>query len=79
VPGLAGRAGLPGRVRGHRGGQQQHRRHRDTRLTQGGDELDLLRRLQAAGEVVYDVTNPTRTSSRRLDEGLLNNVAVTFL
>ena len=51
----------------------------DTRLTQGGDELDLLRRLQAAGEVVYDVTNPTRTSSRRLDEGLLNNVAVTFL
>jgi glycosyltransferase involved in cell wall biosynthesis len=51
----------------------------DTRLTQGGDELDLLRRLQAAGEVVFDITNPTRTSSRRLDEGLLYNVAVTFL
>jgi len=34
----------------------------DTRLTQGGDELDLLRRLQAAGEVVFDVTNPTLTS-----------------
>jgi glycosyltransferase involved in cell wall biosynthesis len=51
----------------------------DTRLTQGGDELDLLRRLQAAGDVVFDVTNPTRTSSRRLDEGLLYNVAVTFL
>ncbi|HZM68235.1 MAG TPA: glycosyltransferase family A protein [Nakamurella sp.] len=50
----------------------------DTRLTQGGDELDLLRRLQAAGEVVFDSTNPTRTSSRRLDEGLLYNVAVTF-
>ena len=49
----------------------------DTRLTQGGDELDLLRRLQAAGEVVFDVTNATCTSSRRLDEGLLYNVAVT--
>jgi len=50
----------------------------DTRLTQGGDELDLLRRLQAAGEVVFDSTNPTLTSSRRLDEGLLYNIAVTF-
>jgi glycosyltransferase involved in cell wall biosynthesis len=50
----------------------------DTRLTQGGDELDLLRRLQAAGEVIFDPTNPTRTSSRRLDQGLLYNVAVTF-
>jgi len=49
----------------------------DTRLTQGGDELDLLRRLQAAGEVVFDVSNATCTSSRRLDEGLLYNVAVT--
>ena len=50
----------------------------DIRLTQGGDELDLLRRLRAAGEVVFDPTNPTRTSSRRLDEGLLYNVFVTF-
>jgi len=50
----------------------------DTRLTQGGDELDLLRRLQAGGEVIFDPTNPTRTSSRRLDQGLLYNVAVTF-
>jgi glycosyltransferase involved in cell wall biosynthesis len=51
----------------------------DTRLTQGGDELDLLRRLQCAGEVVFDTTNPTHTSSRRLDQGLLYNAAVTFL
>jgi glycosyltransferase involved in cell wall biosynthesis len=50
----------------------------DTRLTQGGDELDLLRRLQAGGEVIFDPTNPTRTSSRRLDQGLLYNIAVTF-
>ena len=50
----------------------------DTRLTQGGDELDLLRRLQARGEVIFDNSNPTRTSSRRLDQGLLYNIAVTF-
>jgi hypothetical protein len=50
----------------------------DTRLTQGGDELDLLRRLQAVGEVVFDATNPTHTSSRRLHQGLLYNTAVTF-
>ncbi|HEY5113930.1 MAG TPA: hypothetical protein VIJ00_00245 [Nakamurella sp.] len=43
------------------------------------EQPDLLHRLQAAGEVVFDVTNPTRTSSRRLDEGLLYNIAVTFL
>lgn len=51
----------------------------DTRLTQGGDELDLLRRLQCAGEVVFDTTNPTHTSSRRLDQGLLYNAVVTVL
>ena len=51
----------------------------DTRLTQGGDELDLLRRLQCAGEVVFDTTNPTHTSSRRLDQGLLYNITVTVL
>ncbi len=50
----------------------------DTRLTQGGDELDLLRRLQATGKVIFDPTNPTSTSSRRLDQGLLYNIAVTF-
>jgi hypothetical protein len=51
----------------------------DTRLTQGGDELDLLRRLQAVGEVVFDSTNPTHTSSRRLDQGLLYNITVTVM
>jgi hypothetical protein len=51
----------------------------DTRLTQGGDELDLLRRLRARGRLVFDLHNPTRTSARRLNRGLIYNIAVTFL
>jgi glycosyltransferase involved in cell wall biosynthesis len=51
----------------------------DTRLTQGGDELDLLRRLRAQGDVVFEVDNPTFTSARRLHRGLLYTIAVTFL
>ncbi len=51
----------------------------DTRLTQGGDELDLLRRLRSRGRVVFDLHEPTRTSARRLDRGLFYNIAITFL
>lgn len=51
----------------------------DTRLTQGGDELDLLRRLRERGKVVFRLDNPTFTSSRRLRVGLLYNIVVTFL
>jgi hypothetical protein len=51
----------------------------DTRLAQGGDELDLLRRLRSRGRVVFDLHNPTRTSARRLNRGLFYNIAVTFL
>jgi glycosyltransferase involved in cell wall biosynthesis len=51
----------------------------DTRLTQGGDELDLLRRLRARGRVVFDLGNPTLTSARRLNRGMLYNVAVTLV
>lgn len=51
----------------------------DTRLTQGGDELDLLRRLRARGKVGFDLGNPTYTSARRLQRGLLYNVVVTCL
>jgi hypothetical protein len=36
-------------------------------------------RLQAVGEVVFDSTNPTHTSSRRLDQCLLYNAVVTVL
>jgi glycosyltransferase involved in cell wall biosynthesis len=50
----------------------------DIRLTQGGDEFDLLRRLRARGRVVYDKTNPTRTSGRRFTRGLVYNLFVSF-
>lgn len=49
----------------------------DTRATQGGDELDLLRRLRARGPVRFDPGHPTSTSSRRLERGLLYNLVVT--
>ncbi|MEV6928932.1 glycosyltransferase family A protein [Dactylosporangium sp. NPDC051485] len=50
----------------------------DTSLTQGGDELDQLRRLRKKGRVVYDHANPTYTSGRRLDRGLAYNLFVTL-
>jgi hypothetical protein len=51
----------------------------DVRLTRGGDELDLLRRLRRQGRVVYDHGNPTFTSSRRLTRGVLYGFFVTLL
>jgi glycosyltransferase involved in cell wall biosynthesis len=51
----------------------------DTKLTQGGDELDLLRRLRTRGHVAFEPNNPTFTSSRRLHEGLVYNIFVTCL
>jgi glycosyltransferase involved in cell wall biosynthesis len=50
----------------------------DTRLTQGGDELDVLRRLRREGTVVYDRANPTFTSGRRFTRGLIHNVFVSL-
>jgi len=50
----------------------------DTRLTQGGDEVDLLRRLRRRGRVVWDAGNPVLTSSRRIDQGLLHTLVVSF-
>ncbi|NNN20148.1 MAG: glycosyltransferase family 2 protein [Acidimicrobiaceae bacterium] len=50
----------------------------DTRLTQGGDELDLLRRLRRRGKVIFLRDNPTMTSARRLQRGLFYNLFVTF-
>lgn len=48
----------------------------DVHLTQGGDELDLLRRMRHEGRVVYDHTNPTFTSGRRFTRGFFYNVFV---
>ena len=51
----------------------------DTQATQGGDELDLLRRLRRRGRVRFDASNPVFTSARRMQRGLAYNIAVTFL
>ncbi|MHB8245733.1 MAG: glycosyltransferase family 2 protein [Acidimicrobiales bacterium] len=51
----------------------------DTRLTQGGDELDLLRRLRRRGKVTFLRGNATMTSARRLRKGLVYNIFVSFL
>jgi glycosyltransferase involved in cell wall biosynthesis len=51
----------------------------DTRATQGGDELGLLRSLRKRGKVRFDAANPVFTSSRRMRRGLAYNIAVTFL
>jgi glycosyltransferase involved in cell wall biosynthesis len=51
----------------------------DTDATQGGDELDLLRRLRSRGSVTFLHSNPTFTSSRRLHRGLAYNIVVTCL
>lgn len=51
----------------------------DVRLTQGGDELDLLRRLRRAGKVHYDHSNPTFTSGRRMRRGLAYNIFINTL
>lgn len=50
----------------------------NTYATQGGDELDLLRNLQARGRVAFAADNPVITSSRRLSRGLIYNVFVTL-
>jgi glycosyltransferase involved in cell wall biosynthesis len=50
----------------------------NTQLTQGGDEVDFLRRLQRRGRVVWDGRNPVATSSRRMDQGLLYTLVVSF-
>ncbi len=51
----------------------------DTSLTQGGDELGLLRSLRAHGPVHFDPARTTLTSSRRLYRGLIYNTFVTCL
>jgi len=51
----------------------------NTMMTQGGDELDLIRNLQKRGKMIFDNTNPTHSSGRRLTRGLLYNFIFTFL
>lgn len=51
----------------------------DSVLTQGGDELDLLRKLRRRGRVKFDRHNPSHSSGRRLTRGLIYNLFVTLL
>jgi glycosyltransferase involved in cell wall biosynthesis len=51
----------------------------DVEATQGGDEVGLLRSLRSRGPVGFVRTNPTFTSSRRLQRGLAYNILVTCL
>ncbi len=50
----------------------------DARLTHGGDELDVLRRLRRRGRVLFDSGNPVFTSSRRLNLGLIHSLVVSL-
>ncbi|MFZ1522475.1 MAG: glycosyltransferase family 2 protein [Candidatus Saccharimonadales bacterium] len=47
-------------------------------LTQGGDELYLLKQLRKHGRVAFQADNPVYTSSRRQDRGLIYNLFVTL-
>ncbi len=48
-------------------------------LPQGGDELDVLRRMRRRGRVIFDATNPSHSSGRRLSRGFAYSVFVTLL
>lgn len=51
----------------------------DLTLTQGGDELDLLRRLRKHGRLVWDRANEVATSPRRQESGVFQTFFVSFL
>ncbi|HEY5820974.1 MAG TPA: glycosyltransferase family A protein [Propionibacteriaceae bacterium] len=50
----------------------------DTTLTQGGDELDVLRRLRPQGRVVWLRENAVVTSPRRLNRGFVYSIVVSL-
>ncbi|HEY5979645.1 MAG TPA: glycosyltransferase family A protein [Microlunatus sp.] len=50
----------------------------DTRLTQGGDEVDLLRRLVSLGPVIWDAGNVVSTSPRRFRLGFLHTLVISY-
>jgi len=50
----------------------------DTTLTQGGDEVDLLRKFRRNGKILFLLDNPCTTSARRINRGLVYNLFVTF-
>lgn len=50
----------------------------DITLTQGGDEVDLLRRIRRMGRIHWDRHNSVDTSSRRMDQGLPHTLIVSY-
>lgn len=50
----------------------------DVGLTQGGDELDLLRRLRHHGPVGFQLEHPSHSSARRMTRGFAYSILVTF-
>ena len=85
-PGLrrdhAAGTGLTGRVGYLTATNVAYRRHGfpgyDTVLTQGGDEVDLLRRLTAWGPVLWDGENVVGTSARRFRLGFLHTLVISY-
>lgn len=51
----------------------------DPALTQGGDELDLLRSMRHRGRTVWVPDNPVSISPRRLQQGLLYSILVSLI
>ena len=51
----------------------------NTKLTQGGDELYVLKELNKQGDVILDLNNYVYTSSRRLYRGFFYNFFVTAI
>lgn len=50
----------------------------DVGLTQGGDELDLLRKLRRHGTVGFQLAHPSHSSSRRMTRGFAYSMIITF-
>jgi len=51
----------------------------DVNLSQGGDEIAMIRQMKNKGAIPFLINNPTLTSSRRLRRGLVYNFFVTFI
>jgi glycosyltransferase involved in cell wall biosynthesis len=51
----------------------------DLTMTQGGDELDVVRRLRQRGRVVWDQANMVETSPRRQEQGIFYTFFVSFV
>jgi glycosyltransferase involved in cell wall biosynthesis len=51
----------------------------NTNLTQGGDELDLIKNLRRKGRVVFNSRSLTYTSSRRLTRGFFYSLFVSLM